>query len=240
MGLVRKSKTIKECQGKGAEIKKWLETQGRKVERQFANWGVLGKKRRDSEQIESPSSDSSATGSSTPSIPTRGLVNFGNTCYCNAVIQALFHCDEFRVQFLQQHLARSQSNERRNSPPGNENVRGAALVYHLGKVFEELLEPGRKRRILRRNNHLPAVKPKKFINEVQSNGSSFKRPYQHDAHEFLNYLINICADNLQDEITKKCIVGDIFMGTLVHKTSCILCHDGPKQSEIFYDVSLDV
>uniref|UniRef100_A0A915AXE0 ubiquitinyl hydrolase 1 n=1 Tax=Parascaris univalens TaxID=6257 RepID=A0A915AXE0_PARUN len=30
-----------------------------------------------------------------------GLVNFGNTCYCNSVIQALYFCQPFREKILQ-------------------------------------------------------------------------------------------------------------------------------------------
>jgi ubiquitin carboxyl-terminal hydrolase 12/46 len=30
-----------------------------------------------------------------------GLENFGNTCYCNSVIQALYFCKPFRERLLQ-------------------------------------------------------------------------------------------------------------------------------------------
>ena len=36
-----------------------------------------------------------------PSAKFFGLENFGNTCYCNSVLQALYACDEFRERLIE-------------------------------------------------------------------------------------------------------------------------------------------
>ncbi|KAK0557041.1 hypothetical protein OC846_000687 [Tilletia horrida] len=42
-----------------------------------------------------------------PDVPLLGLENFGNTCYANSVIQALYHCPPFRESILR-HMDESQ------------------------------------------------------------------------------------------------------------------------------------
>ena len=43
-----------------------------------------------------------------------GLVNFGNTCYCNSVLQALYYCKPFREKVLEYKASDSYWRWKRN------------------------------------------------------------------------------------------------------------------------------
>ncbi|XP_030286070.1 ubiquitin carboxyl-terminal hydrolase 12-A [Sparus aurata] len=58
-----------------------------------------------------------------------GLVNFGNTCYCNSVLQALYFCRPFREKVL----AYKVSDERRF-----QNIRRVVFVYIQGRDAQQI------------------------------------------------------------------------------------------------------
>uniref|UniRef100_A0A914W418 Ubiquitin carboxyl-terminal hydrolase n=1 Tax=Plectus sambesii TaxID=2011161 RepID=A0A914W418_9BILA len=108
-----------------------------------------------------------------------GLVNFGNTCYCNSVIQALYFCQPFREKILQykQQLKKSGSQK--------EN-----LLTCLADLFHNIAS--QKRRV-------GTIAPKKFITKLKKENESFDNYAQQDAHEFLNYLLNTISETLSEE-----------------------------------------
>ncbi|CAF1289724.1 unnamed protein product [Adineta steineri] len=102
-----------------------------------------------------------------------GLVNFGNTCYCNSVLQALYFCKPFREHVLNYRL--TQKNKKEN------------LLTCLADLFHMIIT-GKRR--------TGALQPKKFINKLRKENSTFDNDMQQDAHEFLNHLLNTCGDIL--------------------------------------------
>ncbi|VEL30654.1 unnamed protein product [Protopolystoma xenopodis] len=184
-----------------------------------------------------------------------GLVNFGNTCYCNSVIQALFFCKPFREKILQyKQLNKSQKKE--------------TLLSCLADLFSTIASQKKK------VGHIP---PKKFIQRLKrENGAlskfnlfvSYEKVFdnylQQDAHEFLNYLLNEIADILRctekhssndyddmradrnfDDKKKEVDnsqtwIHEIFQGTLTNETRCLNCENVRTKDEDFLDLSVDV
>lgn len=175
-----------------------------------------------------------------------GLVNFGNTCYVNSVLQALYFCKPFREKIIQYKLHSNQkllnsSNTSVNSlnstgqannandsaaagggatvatTSNNENGSGGLsngtskdslknsttntangniakqenLLNCLAELFYSIVTMKKKKGI---------VQPKKFIARLRKDNDAFDNMNQQDAHEFLNYLLNTCADILKAEM----------------------------------------
>uniref|UniRef100_A0A131Z2I6 Ubiquitin carboxyl-terminal hydrolase n=1 Tax=Rhipicephalus appendiculatus TaxID=34631 RepID=A0A131Z2I6_RHIAP len=199
-----------------------------------------------------------------------GLVNFGNTCYCNSVLQALYFCKPFREKVLEYKARNKRTKE--------------TLLTCLADLFHSIANQKKK---------TGTIAPKKFIARLRKENELFDNYMQQDAHEFLNYLLNTIADILQAEKQQqqqnsqtnakgnKCSssgdaahnaaggpmasagataqsvqnqvggaaqppkpeptwVHDIFQGTLTNETRCLNCETVSSKDEDFLDLSVDV
>ncbi|XP_064481314.1 ubiquitin carboxyl-terminal hydrolase 46-like isoform X2 [Ornithodoros turicata] len=193
-----------------------------------------------------------------------GLVNFGNTCYCNSVLQALYFCKPFREKVLEYKAKNKRTKE--------------TLLTCLADLFHSIANQKKK---------TGTIAPKKFIARLRKENELFDNYMQQDAHEFLNYLLNTIADILQAEKqqqaqsnskgsrcssageqnpSQNCTqaaagvgqqmsgggqgtqqskpeptwVHDIFQGTLTNETRCLNCETVSSKDEDFLDLSVDV
>lgn len=108
-----------------------------------------------------------------------GFTNFGNTCYCNSVLQALYFCSPLRDRLLEYMEKPPKTNEEEDN-----------LLICLGDLFQAIHSQRKKTGVLA---------PKKFVNKLRKENELFRGYMHQDAHEFLNYLLNEVAETLQRE-----------------------------------------
>eukprot|EP00271_Cylindrocystis_brebissonii_P010888 TRINITY_DN27341_c0_g1_i1.p1 TRINITY_DN27341_c0_g1~~TRINITY_DN27341_c0_g1_i1.p1 ORF type:complete len:388 (+),score=100.49 TRINITY_DN27341_c0_g1_i1:607-1770(+) len=185
-----------------------------------------------------------------------GMENFGNTCYLNSVLQALFFCAPFREHILEYIAANKPSSD------ADDN-----LLTSLAELFLQIHSQKKKTGV---------IAPKRFYNRVKKQKDMYRNYMHQDAHEFLNFLLNELADILEGEVKagkaeagkmvgpaeeangeeggsgangttqaeqKKTIVTwvhEIFQGTLTNETRCLCCETVTARDETFLDLSLDI
>lgn len=161
-----------------------------------------------------------------------GFVNFGNTCYCNSVLQALYFCRPFREKVL--HYKQQVKSQKKET-----------LLTCLADLFHSVATQKKK---------VGALSPKKFITKLRKENEHFDNYMQQDAHECLNYLLNTVADILTaekkgaQELDNNVVhtkpdptwVHEIFQGTLTNETRCLNCESVSSKDEDFLDLSVDV
>jgi ubiquitin carboxyl-terminal hydrolase 12/46 len=169
-----------------------------------------------------------------------GLVNFGNTCYSNSVLQALYFCRPFREKVLEYKAKNKRTKE--------------TLLTCLADLFYSIVTQKRK---------VGTIAPKKFIARLRKEKIEFDNYMQQDAHEFLNFLINHINEIIVGEQTQGPAVqvgnnsrakmlnnhegeknhtwiNDIFQGILTSETRCLNCETVTSKDEDFFDLSIDV
>eukprot|EP00892_Ulva_mutabilis_P004462 jgi/Ulvmu1/2388/UM130_0021.1 len=106
-----------------------------------------------------------------------GLENFGNTCYANSVLQALYFCQSFRDQVI----------EFADSVPQRERDKREVL-YSMAELFKEISSQPKQ---------VGSISPSPFITSVRQADRRFRNTAHHDAQEFLNFLLHNLDETVQ-------------------------------------------
>lgn len=168
-----------------------------------------------------------------------GLVNFGNTCYSNSVLQALYFCRPFREKVLEYKAKNKRTKE--------------TLLTCLADLFYSIVTQKRK---------VGTIAPKKFIARLRKEKVEFDNYMQQDAHEFLIFLINHINEIIvgeqagggngpgnnsknrslgeSDPDSAPTWINEIFQGILTSETRCLNCETVTSKDEEFCDLSIDV
>ncbi|CAH0778454.1 unnamed protein product [Bemisia tabaci] len=162
-----------------------------------------------------------------------GLINYGNTCYSNSVLQALYFCKPFREKVLEYKSKNKRTKE--------------TLLSCLADLFHSIATQKKK---------VGTIAPKKFIARLRKEKEEFDNYLQQDAHEFLNFLINhinevILSERPQNNSKSKMNdssssqqeptwVHEIFQGVLTSETKCLNCETKSSKDEDFFDLQVDI
>ncbi|XP_056161163.1 ubiquitin carboxyl-terminal hydrolase 3 isoform X2 [Syzygium oleosum] len=146
-----------------------------------------------------------------------GLENFGNTCYCNSVLQALYFCVPFRDQLLDYYA--------NNKIIGDEDNLLACLAdlftqdahEFLNFLLNEIVDTLEKEAQAAKNDQeasSPAEKTANGPKNAHANGGP--------------------KEQLDTWVHKN------FQGILTNETRCLRCETVTARDETFFDLSLDI
>ncbi|XP_053213153.1 ubiquitin carboxyl-terminal hydrolase 22-like isoform X1 [Panonychus citri] len=159
-------------------------------------------------------------------IGLRGLINLGNTCFMNCIVQALTHTPLLRDYFLSdKHICQF-----RDDP-------SMCLVCEMSRLFQEFYSG-------KSTPHIPF----KLLHLVWTHARHLAGYEQQDAHEFfiatLDVLHRHCKGSSGPSNSNphhcSCIIDQIFTGNLQSDVVCQYCKGVSTTIDPFWDISLDL
>uniref|UniRef100_A0A1I7T741 Ubiquitin carboxyl-terminal hydrolase n=1 Tax=Caenorhabditis tropicalis TaxID=1561998 RepID=A0A1I7T741_9PELO len=173
-----------------------------------------------------------ATSSSSSEIAyrPRGLRNLGNTCFMNAVLQALASITDFREYLMSLPSLEDYIEDEKTVKNGN---------CYLTDEYRKLLISMSAR------NYRDPTSPHEFREAFVSICPRFRGFRQHDSHEFLRYLLDQLHTEMRkcrhlpempdDKITP---ISKHFEGILQSSVVCQTCGNCSNKMDEFMDLSL--
>ncbi|CCG83782.1 protein of unknown function [Taphrina deformans PYCC 5710] len=135
--------------------------------------------------------------------------------------------DLFKKKLLEEHLV---------VVPGSRTDSDAVLFHSLRDLYTSLIQQKQRTGIL---------SPRSFMDTLRRENEMFRQNMHHDAHEFLNYMLNSVHDGYahlthKDSLRDTTFVHSIFEGTLASEVRCLTCENVTSRDESFLDLSLDI
>ncbi|KAL0430040.1 UNVERIFIED_CONTAM: Ubiquitin carboxyl-terminal hydrolase 15 [Sesamum radiatum] len=156
----------------------------------------------------------------------RGLLNCGNSCYANAVLQCLTCTKPLIVYLLRQSHSRA----------------GCGKDWCLMCELEQLV-------LMLRESGGP-LSPMNILMYIRSLNSQIGDGSQEDAHEFLRLLVasmqSICLEGFGGEnfveprLQDTTFIQHMFGGCLRSKVKCLRCHHESERYENIMDLTLEI
>uniref|UniRef100_A0AAY4DHX4 Ubiquitin carboxyl-terminal hydrolase n=1 Tax=Denticeps clupeoides TaxID=299321 RepID=A0AAY4DHX4_9TELE len=192
--------------------------------------------------------------SGSPSLFATGLRNLGNTCFMNAILQSLSNIEQFSCYFKELPVVALRSGKT-----------AGRRMYHTrsqGDSSVSLVEEFRKTLCSLWQGNQTAFSPDALFYVIWKVMPNFRGYQQHDAHEFLRYLLDHLHRELQgsnngafstsaaqDRLSSdaKCcingtctVVTSVFSGMLQNEVNCLICGTESRKFDPFLDLSLDI
>lgn len=187
----------------------------------------------------------------TDSHKPRGLVNLGNTCYFNSVMQVLLNAPLFGP-LLEERTSSSENRYTLEDPNTKEQVELELPECDLAtrtlvELYKEYSSQSQQNK---------SIAPSKLINCIRQKTGRFQRRVQEDSHELLRSLIDIirsdeirrqkaaivdylgCKKDLQTDCFT--LIDMIFGGYFLSSVKCQKCRYRSQHLEPFFDLSLAI
>ncbi|XWS21412.1 hypothetical protein CRYUN_Cryun30bG0053100 [Craigia yunnanensis] len=154
-----------------------------------------------------------------------GLVNCGNSCYANAVIQCLTFTPPLTAYFLQELHSKACAKKE----------------WCFTCEFENL--------ILKAKDGKSPLSPIGILSQLQNIGSQLGNGKEEDAHEFLRYAIDVMQSVCLTEagvVSSGCseeettLIGLTFGGYLRSKIKCMKCQGKSERHERMMDLTVEI